>query len=317
MEKENFYSIIDELSTYNFRSYFENIDWYKESMGSHAEIDSQKTESKNSSREEIMSQIDDLYKRKLKLFEKKFQSYKEIESKEPHLILVPSHPAEKFVYINNISWEKYDPATNPNELLKLCKELENKTFDEVFYQPVNKKFMDSLKEFILKKLESNELETTDEKQNEKESETKNENNKYKNEKKEEVKEEKKKNILTGALDVYFILNIYQGNFSSLSNFHSSCLTKNYPKYTEYFTNNFSLVDSILQKTLKTVFLQENDYSIYPIMRNWSITDVFNITKNLLFVENKGNYNMEKLSSVAVCNDSKYLYIALYGICGNI
>ena len=47
------------------------------------------------------------------------------------------------------------------------------------------------------------------------------------------------------------------------------------------------------------------------MRNWAITDIFNMTKNLLFVSNKGSYNFEKLPSTAICTDSTYLYIILY------
>ena len=96
MEKENFYTILDEMCTYNFRSYFENSEWYKESLVSQVESESQsQSENLGSLREDIISHMEDLHKRKLKLFEKKFKSYQELESKEPHLILISNHPAER------------------------------------------------------------------------------------------------------------------------------------------------------------------------------------------------------------------------------
>ena len=152
MEKENFYSIVDEMCTYNLKSYFENSDWYKESLASQVEIDSSQSEKKEAQREEIISHMEDLHKRKLKLFEKKFKSYKELESKEPHLVLVSNHPAERYVYLKYINWDKYDPSTNPNELIYLAKELQKKKFEEIFYQPVNEKFMENLEKFIKSKI---------------------------------------------------------------------------------------------------------------------------------------------------------------------
>ena len=152
MEKENFYSIVDEMCSYNFRSYFENSDLYKESLASQVEIDPAQSEEKGALREDIISHMDDLHKRKLKLFEKKFKSYKELESKEPHLILIQNHPADKFLSCKYINWEKCDPATNPNELINLAGELKKKRFEEIFYQPTNDKFMDHLEEFIKSKI---------------------------------------------------------------------------------------------------------------------------------------------------------------------
>ena len=152
MEKESFYSIVDEMCTYNFKSYFENSEWYKESLASQVEIDSSQSEDKGALREEIISHMDDLHKRKLKLFDKKFKSYQQLESKEPHLILVPNHPAERYIYIKYLNWEKYDPETNPNELFYLLKELQRKKFEEIFYQPKNEKFMKNLEEFIKSKI---------------------------------------------------------------------------------------------------------------------------------------------------------------------
>ena len=111
------------MCSYNFRSYFENSDLYKESLASQVEIDQDQSEDKGALREDIISNMDDLHKRKLKLFEKKFKSYKQLESKEPHLILVPNHPAERYIYIKYLNWEKYDPETNPNELFYLYKPL--------------------------------------------------------------------------------------------------------------------------------------------------------------------------------------------------
>ena len=340
MEKENFYSIVDEMCTYNFQSYFENLEWYKESLASQVEIDSSQSESKAGLREEIISQMDDLHKRKIKLFEKKFKSYKELESKEPHLTFVPNHPADRYVYLKYINWERFDPATNPNELIYLAKELLKKKFEEVFYQPVNEKFMKNLEEFIKSKItlspeqtqiiiESKKdkkiinIDSIEKKEIKEAKEEKTEapaatpiQNIEKEKLKPEIKEIKK-DILIAALDIYYILNIYQGNYTKIANFHNFLKKNNYPRYTDYLSKNFSSVDYALKATLNKLFVANNNYEPYPIMRNWAINDVFNMTKNLLFIQNKGIYSLEKLPSTAICTDSKYLYIILYGICGGI
>ena len=54
MDKESFYSILDDMCTYNFKSYFENSDWYKESLASQVDIDSPSSENKASLREDIL-----------------------------------------------------------------------------------------------------------------------------------------------------------------------------------------------------------------------------------------------------------------------
>ena len=85
MEKESFYTILDEMCTYNFQTYFENSEWYKESLASQVESEfPYESGNLNTLREDIISHMDELHKRKLKLFEKKFKSYQELESKESH-----------------------------------------------------------------------------------------------------------------------------------------------------------------------------------------------------------------------------------------
>ena len=71
MEKENFYTILDEMSTYNFKTYFENSDWYRESPASQVESEPPpQSENQGNLREDIISHMDDLHKRKLKLLMK-------------------------------------------------------------------------------------------------------------------------------------------------------------------------------------------------------------------------------------------------------
>ena len=153
MEKENFYSILDEMCTYNLSTYFENAEWYKESLASQVESEMpSESANQNTLRENIISHMDDLHKRKLKFFEKKFKSYQELESKEPHLILVANHPAERYIYFPWINWDKYDPLINEKELPLLYKELKNKKFNEIFYQPIDTKFIDNLEIFIKQKI---------------------------------------------------------------------------------------------------------------------------------------------------------------------
>ena len=314
MEKESFYTIVDEMCTYNFKSYFENSEWYKESLASQVESEQSpsKSEDVGSLREDILSHMDDLHKRKLKLFEKKFKSYQELESKEPHLIMVQNHPAERYLYTPWIKWDKYDPLLHPEELPNLYKEIKSSKFQEIFYQPINSKFLDNLETFIKTKIAEPEPEI---KKEEKDKEEKPKEDK--NKEKEKAKIDLPHWIL--ALDIYYILNIYQGNYKRISNMHNY-LKKDEnisPKYSTYLEKNFALVDSILKIILNKVFMSENNYKPYPIMRNWAINDIFNMTKNLLFVPNKGSYSFEKLPSTAICTDSKYLYIILYGICGGL
>jgi hypothetical protein len=294
------------MSTYNFKTYFENSEWYKESLASQVESDPQsQSGNQGNLREDIISHMDDLHKRKLKLFEKKFKSYQELESKEPRLILIPNHPAERYIYLPWINWEKYDPEKSPEELPNLLKEIKSMKFQEIFYQPFNPKFLDKLEIFIKNKI--CEEETID----------------INKENKEEKNKDKDKDnevpLWITALNIYYILHIYNGNYKKISEFHS--YMKNDPekskKYSTYLENHFSSVDSFLKIILNKIFLTENNNRPYPIMRNWAITDIFNMTKNLLFVSNKGSYNFEKLPSTSICTDSTYLYIILYGICGGI
>ena len=318
MEKENFYSILDEMCTYNLSTYFENAEWYKESLASQVESEMpSESANQNTLRENIISHMDDLHKRKLKFFEKKFKSYQELESKEPHLILIANHPAERYIYFPWINWDKYDPLINEKELPLLYKELKNKKFNEIFYQPIDTKFIDNLEIFIKQKI--NDEDDTEEIN--KEQEKPNEDKEKEKEKKEKLKNDVNINkpLWIIALDIYYILNIYQGNYLRMSNFHKSMKQElnKYPKYSLYLEKHFTLVDTTLKLILNKIFLSENNNKPYPIMRNYAITDIFNMTKNILFVPNKGSYNFEKLPSTAICTDSKYLYIILYGICGGI
>ena len=86
------------------------------------------------------------------------------------------------------------------------------------------------------------------------------------------------------------------------------------KYRNCLWNNFPFFDSILKIILNKIFLLEINYKIYSIMLmlNCVITDIFNITKNLLFILNKFTYSFEKLSSIMIFTDSDY-YILYYAI----
>ena len=60
-----------------------------------------------------------------------------------------------------------------------------------------------------------------------------------------------------------------------------------------------------------VFLEENDFNLYPIMRNYSIVDYFLINKSFLFSQTKSNF----CNSCCCCSDGTYLYIFMSGIDG--
>ena len=268
MEKESFYSILDEMSTYNFKTYFENSDWYKESLACQVESDPPpQSGNQGSLRKDIISHMDELHKRKLKLFEKKFKSYQELESKEPHLILIQNHPAERYAYLPWINWDKYDPEKHPEEINNLFNEIKGKKFQEIFYQPIPSEFLKKLEKLIKNKINEEEPEIKKEEEINKDT---------------EKIEEKENPLWMTALDIYYTLNIYQGNYKKISEFHNYMKNESNQvlKYNNYLENHFSFVDSNLKVILNKIFLLENNYKPYPIMQNWAITDIFNMTKNL-------------------------------------
>ena len=59
------------------------------------------------------------------------------------------------------------------------------------------------------------------------------------------------------------------------------------------------------------FLGENDFNLYPIMRNYSLVDYFTINKSFLYSQTKSTY----YNSCCCCTDGTYIYIFMSGIDG--
>ena len=82
-------------------------------------------------------------------------------------------------------------------------------------------------------------------------------------------------------------------------------------------SSFQKVFSIsMEKTKEALTFLVNLYknsSVYPVIKNYSINDVFNISKNILFIQGKFSYSQ----STSIATDSKYLYILLSGINGGM
>ena len=58
-------------------------------------------------------------------------------------------------------------------------------------------------------------------------------------------------------------------------------------------------------------LTENDFNLYPLMRNYSLVDYFTINKSSLYSQTKSTF----FNSCCICTDSTYLYIFMSGIDG--
>ena len=58
-------------------------------------------------------------------------------------------------------------------------------------------------------------------------------------------------------------------------------------------------------------LEENDFNLYPIMRNYSIVDYFSVNKSFLYIQTKSTF----FNSCSCCTDGTYLYILMNGIDG--
>ncbi len=92
------------------------------------------------------------------------------------------------------------------------------------------------------------------------------------------------------------------------------------KNSEFFSNILHKVmqDNLVKSKLKSLLkiYKENNNSLYPIMRNYSINDFYCIKKNILFAPlsfTSGRFG----SSVSLATDSIFLYIILSGVNGGL
>ena len=55
MEKETFFSILEEMCSYNVENYFKDKNWYNECLASQINIDQSQQQNENHSREKIVN----------------------------------------------------------------------------------------------------------------------------------------------------------------------------------------------------------------------------------------------------------------------
>ena len=104
------------------------------------------------------------------------------------------------------------------------------------------------------------------------------------------------------------------NYTLISIYDEYYINKKNDSFINYIDKHTNLIEKVLKETIEKLLQADNNYEIYPIMRNWSVVDVYNISKNLLFTSTKSN---DVMTQTAITTDSTYLYILLFGICGGL
>ena len=69
MEKDSFFQIMEDMCSYNLQNYFDDLNYYTESLASQVEIENQSL-SGLTPQEIIQQRSDEYHQRKQKLFEK-------------------------------------------------------------------------------------------------------------------------------------------------------------------------------------------------------------------------------------------------------
>ena len=281
MEKDSFFQIMEDMCSYNLQNYFDDLNYYTESLASQVEIENQSL-SGLTPQEIIQQRSDEYHQRKQKLFEKLSYSYYKNYTNSNQLSMIPSHPAEQFAYTPSIDWDSFDFLSHKDQIEKFYTMLKQKSLYEIFYQPQNENFIINCEKFIKDNLQST------------------------------PSTEEDKLALTNALNGYILLSFYQGRIIDIIRLYQGF--KDNAFFKDYITNNSNEVKEFIIANLKELFLQENNFEIYPIMRNYSIKDAFNISKNILYTNYLSNES-KPYSSIAT--DSKFLYVILFGVCGGL
>ena len=128
--------------------------------------------------------------------------------------------------------------------------------------------------------------------------------------------------LIKSIHALLSIKILEGNFTKLYDMIdnlSQLNKKNNKLFKDIFAKSLKYEINPGINILKDKFVEmfsyyaDNKYSVYPIMRNYSIIDFFNISKNILFTATRTNFH----NSTSITTDSKYLYIILSGINGGM
>jgi hypothetical protein len=120
--------------------------------------------------------------------------------------------------------------------------------------------------------------------------------------------------LVKSIQVVLIFKILDGDFNKLMEVLLFLNELNY-RDNAAFENVFKKVleSDALRKRINEFTEYYKSVNLYPVMRNYSIYDYFNISKNILFAPNRLSFS----NSSSITTDSKYLYIILTGINGGM
>ena len=85
------------------------------------------------------------------------------------------------------------------------------------------------------------------------------------------------------------------------------------EYKDMFERVYECAVPLIKDAFNLLIKMYRENTVLPIVRNYSINDFFNISKNILFAISKYSYSQ----CASIATDSKYLYILLSGINGGM
>jgi hypothetical protein len=118
--------------------------------------------------------------------------------------------------------------------------------------------------------------------------------------------------LVKAVQAYITIKILEGSYTRMMNC-MSFLTSMHNEYKDIFERVYEATVPLITEAFNILIKMYREHNLLPIMRNYSINDFFNISKNILFAVSKYSYSQ----CVSITTDSKYLYILLSGINGGM
>ena len=231
----------------------------------------------------IKSNMDDYYERKISLYEKVLSRYSENKTKSNQLKFIHSPLLEKNALSPMLIMESF-PGLKPSSNWPLCLDelvdkLEHVKIDELFLQPFDESmkttFVDEALEAIERFDKENEIENL----------------------------QKGVAVLITMLILFGDIILLLKTTAQLQNLtHKKDLDDIFTNQTKY---SLVLNDKIKQLYY---FACENNFTPYPIMRNYSIVDFYNITKTIL-------YDQSFTKSSSICTDGTYIYAIINGLDG--
>lgn len=131
-----------------------------------------------------------------------------------------------------------------------------------------------------------------------------------------------KEYLEKAIEVFITVKIHEGsytNFMDMLNFLRDIYQES--QKNEISKIKFSVIFSNVLEKCQSVFNKLTDYinslnETLPTMRNYNISDLFFISKNILFTPNNRSSG-PGFSKISITTDSTYLYIIIAGVSGSM